>query len=163
MKKAILDAGENGSRIQHLVRLGLKVTGPGRLYYLERHIRKSKKKGFKAIGDGFVKFVKETVCDDVPGTADLYHAGQSKGKREGFADASELFGKEIRKLGEQLVALKKGYNEFSKQQKDVYGKVIAAYDDELQRMTNKCDKSEEENQYLRKLLREKQDLLRIKA
>ncbi len=163
MKKFILGAGEKGSRIKRLIRYVLKTTWPGWAYYLEEHIRKSKKKGLKAIGDGIANFTKETICDDAPGAADLYHAGQSEGKRDGFADAAELFGKEIRKLGGQLVALKKEYNELSRQQKDAYEKVIKAYDEELQRVTNKCDKSEAENQYLKELLIEKQALLRIKV
>ena len=159
MKKVFLDAGDKGSRAARLVRFLLKMTTPGQVYYIERHIKKSKKRGLAAIGEGYKNFLKETLCQDAPGTADIYQAGESHGKREGYAAAAELFGKEIREIGKKLVQLKQKHKEFTQAQREEYEKVIKAYDDELERMTAKCDKTESENKYLRELIEERNALV----
>ena len=155
--KVSLAAGEKGNRLQRLLRFYDKMSDLS-TSYLYQHISMGKKKGMAAIVDGLKSFTKETICEDAPLTADLYQLGKSEGKRDGFATASELFGKEIRKLGKKLVQLKRDGKMLSKKQKADYERVIKAYDEELQRMTEKCDKTKSENQYLKKLLEERETL-----
>lgn len=159
--KVSLYAGEKGNRLQRLLRFWDKMSDLS-TSYLCQHIRGSKKQGWAAVLDGSKSFFKETICEDAPLTADLYQLGKSEGKRDGYATASKLLGKEIRKLGKELVQLKHDGKMFSKKQKADYERVIKAYDEALQRMTEKCDKTKSENQYLKELLRERKALDRIR-
>lgn len=164
VKTGLAPGEKGGNRFQRLCRFLNRVTDPvqfARDWWC--HVQMSEEKGRRAFFDGTGNFFNETVFEDAPLTADIYHAGMSKGKREGFATAAEMLGGEIRELGKQLVELKKKYNEFSGRQKEAYEKVIKAYDEELLRMKSRCDESEAQNRYFKELFIEREALQRIKA
>lgn len=157
-----LDAGEkDGTRVHKLIRFGLKCSQP--YFYLGRHFEKSEKKGWERVKDAIGNFGKETLLEDAPITADVYEAGKSDGKREGYSRAAKVLGKEIRRLATKLVELKQESVRLTEQQKADYERVIDLYDEELATLKAKCDRSEEENAYLKELLEERDALERYRA
>ena len=157
-----LDAGEkDGTRAHKLIRFGLKCSQP--YFYLGRHFEKSKKKGWERVKDAIGNFGKETLLEDAPITADVYEAGKSDGKREGYSQAAKVFGKEVRRLANKLVELKRKSKQLTEQQKTDYEHVIDLYEEELAKLKAKNDRSESENVYLKQLLEERETLERYRA
>lgn len=156
-----LDAGaKDGTRAHKLIRFGLKCSHPS--FYLSRHFEKSKKKGWARFSDSLGNFCKETVFEDAPITADVYGAGKSDGKREGYSLAAKVFGAEIRRLANKLVELKRESKQLTERQKTDYERIIDLYDAELEKLNARCDRSEDENAYLRQLLEERKSLERYR-
>ena len=97
---------------------------------------------------GVKRTVKEDYCEDNPVTSAIYRAGQYDGKVEGYAEASEVYEAKLIDQAQQFLAQKK----LAEDQIDAYKDLLDDYEQVIDELSSKVNRSEEENAYLQQLL-----------
>lgn len=102
----------------------------------------------RSIVKGTKKTIKEEFCEDNPFTAPIYKEGKYDGKKEGFAEASDMYKEKLIKLADEFLKQKNLIENKIKE----YNELLDDYDAEIKMLVDKIDRTENDNAYLRELL-----------
>ena len=80
-----------------------------------------------------------------------------EGERAGYARASDVYEKKLLEQADQFLAQAQLYEK----ERDAYEALLDEYEAEIQKLTDKVDRTEIENQYLQQLLLRERQLLKI--
>lgn len=97
---------------------------------------------------GYKKTIKDEFCEDNPFTAPIYKEGKLEGKKEGYAEASDVYNKKLLELADEFLKQEKIFSNKVKE----YETLMDGYEAEIEKLEKKADRTEEENAYLRELL-----------
>lgn len=101
-----------------------------------------------SIVDGFKKTIKEDWTEDNPIGKAIYDSGKYDGKKAGYAEASDEYEKKLISQAEEFLSQKKNFE----RERDGYETLLDEYEKEIEILTDKANKTQEENEYLQQLL-----------
>lgn len=111
-----------------------------------------------SVTGGVKRTLKEDFCEDIPITAPFYNMGKRDGKKEGYIEASSVYGLKLRSLTDMFLSQKKVYgNQIAE-----YEKLLNDYDVVIEELQQKYNRTQEENEYLNFLLINERNLRRIR-
>lgn len=101
-----------------------------------------------SVTKGVKRTVHEDLCEDNPITRQVYKAGKTEGKKEGYEVASNEY--EAKLLEQADLFLKQ--KQIFENERDEYEKLLDEYEKEIDTLSAKLHRTEEENVYLQELL-----------
>lgn len=101
-----------------------------------------------SITDGCIKTQKENWTEDNPIGKLIYTSGKYDGKKEGYAEASDVYEKKLIHQAEEFIIQKRDFE----REHDDYEALLDEYETELDRLSEKINKTEAEKEYLLQLL-----------
>ena len=107
--------------------------------------------------DGFKENIRRERQEDNPFTSHLYQEGKSDGKKEGYVKASKEYEAKLLSQADEFLKQKTIYEK----QRDEYDKLLKEYEAEIERLSQKQAKTEEENKYLQELLLRERGLRKL--
>lgn len=130
-------------------RLLWRSTGIGRVIDTAKNIRDE-----YSVVDGIKRTIKEDYYEDNPITSAIYEAGKYDGKAQGYEKASDEYKEKLLKQGNEFL---KQTNNF-KNMKAEYEKLLDEYEKVIDELERKSNRTELENEYLRRLLSKEREL-----
>lgn len=101
-----------------------------------------------SIVDGIKRTLKEDLCEDNPITSMIYRVGHHDGKKEGYSKASYEYEKKLLEQADIFLEQKKIFEN----ERVAYEALLDEYEKEIDILTEKANRTEEENIYLQELL-----------
>lgn len=111
-----------------------------------------------SITGGLKKTIKQAWCEDDPISSRVYGAGKYEGKKEGYVEASNEYEKKL--LEQADFFLKK--EAIFENERNEYEALLDDYEKEIENLSAKVNRTEEENQYLQQLLLKERKLRQMK-
>jgi hypothetical protein len=103
--------------------------------------------------------MKETYTEDFPLTAAFYKAGKRSGYKEGYESASNEYQQKLLQQADEFLSQK----EILKRDVKKYQKLLDEYDNEIERLTKENEKTKKECEYLKLLLKKREELKEMKV
>ncbi|HBG11064.1 MAG TPA: hypothetical protein DDX68_02530 [Clostridium sp.] len=107
--------------------------------------------------EGVKRTVKEDFCEDNPLTSIIYRSGHLDGKKEGYYEASYEYEKKLLKQADRFLQQTRIYEN----ERAAYETLLDEYEKEITMLTEKVNRTEEENAYLQELLLRDRKLRRM--
>lgn len=106
---------------------------------------------------GVKKTVGENYKEDNPLTSAIYRSGKYDGKKEGYSEASEQYEAKLIEQADRFLQQK----EVFESERNAYEELLTEYEMEIDKLTNKLDRTQEENRLLQNLLLKERQLRNI--
>lgn len=110
-----------------------------------------------SIPKGIKKTIKQDICKDNPITAYIYRAGKKDGKKEGYVDASKEYEQKLLSQADQFINQQQVY----KEEVEAFNQLLTEYEAEIEQLTAKLNRTQEENDYLQALLLRERQLRKL--
>lgn len=107
---------------------------------------------------GLKKTTREDLLEDLPITKIVYKVGLEEGTHEGYKDASQEYEKKLLEQAEEFLKQKKIYEN----EREEYELLMDDYEKEIEKLSNKLHRNENENRYLQQLLINERELKMMK-
>lgn len=101
-----------------------------------------------SVVEGYKRTIKEDITEDSPIGKAIYSSGKYDGKKEGYAEASDEYENKLLKQAEEFLNQQKDFEK----ERDAYETLLDEYEIEIDMLTEKVNKTEEEKEYLQQLL-----------
>lgn len=107
--------------------------------------------------DGVKRTIKEDRTEDSLIGSAIYNSGKHDGKIEGYAEASDEYERKLIEQADKFLQQKKIFES----ERDEYEALLEAYEQEIDVLTEKVNRTESENEYLQQLLLRDRKLRKI--
>lgn len=111
-----------------------------------------------SVTGGLKKTIKQAWCEDDPISSKVYGAGKYDGKKEGYVEASNLYEKKLIEQADFFLEKEKIFE----CERNEYEALLDEYEKEIEELTAKANRTEQENMYLQKLLLKDRKLRQMK-